>query len=595
MKFQTKTKAGHFPTWAMATFGGSSVIIGIFLSAVATWFFALGLLATEPDERSRDALFAAGVLLTACQLIAFSSTELLPEGVLTRQRWRPKVLACVLFCFEVLTMAITQQFLVETADVQASAIETRATELRAQLDSLRRSAAGLRENGEIQSRSKFPESRAEGAAALRQAVDVERDIGRLADELTKVESSRKPTFTSLLGPDRTTWFIVLRSALVALAGLVMVSWGSSLIGEARRAGHIAARAGQPPAGGPPAVAVEQPPACEPAPASSARPSAVTVALPAPNLSVMSKWTPRIAALETHHPISVSPASGCVTSRMAPAPVRHGEHQSEERAAAAVAAASAIDNRSQSMPAVDVASSSAVTAPSAWQARRLAQQYPVVFFDGHQVKVYGAGGVRSRYAYVALGAQSATGLEPLGIWMEHTVGATFWLTVFKELKARGVESILLAVADDFAGLSAALRDVFPAATPQTCIAHLVRDSLDYATPKDRKALAGALRPIYKASCADVAAAELEDFERKAIGQKYPDVVALWRLAWERVTPFLAFPPDVRRLVYTTNAIEEVHEQVARLIKAQGHVSGDAAAIQLIFGALDDTAARSTKDG
>jgi hypothetical protein len=486
----------------MGTFGGLSVVIGLFASAVATWFFALGLQATEPDDQSRNALIAAGVLLTACQLIAFSTTELLPEGVLTRQRWRPKALAALLFCFEVMTMAITQLALVQVADVQASADGTRAAELRTQLDRLRSTAAGLRENGEIQSRSKLPQSRAAGAAALRQAVDVERDIGHLASELAKVESDKRPTLTSLLGPERTTWFVVLRSALVALAGLVMVSWGSSLIAEARRAGHAVAapqETGSSPAG----LTVHQPapgrlvpqwrPAAEPPPAISSPMPAVTLALPAASSHPVASWTQHSAALQLSHPNCVPPVAAQVTPDATPVPAEQLEQEREERTGrvAPVTPAAASASFSDSVggptgPAIGAAGGAVVDLASPWKVRTLAPLYPVVFFDGQQVKVYGEGGVRSRYAYVALGAQLATGLQPLGIWIEHTVGATLWLTIFEDLKARGLERIQIAVADDFVGLSAALRDVFPAATPQTCIAHLVRDSLDCAIPKDRKA-------------------------------------------------------------------------------------------------------------
>jgi transposase-like protein len=321
--------------------------------------------------------------------------------------------------------------------------------------------------------------------------------------------------------------------------------------------------------------------------------AVTLALPAANSHPGAAWTQHSAALQLSRPNCVPLVAGEVTPDAMPVPAAQLQQEGEERAGcvapatAAASFASSFDSVArQTGPAIGAAGRAVVDLASPWKVRTLAPLYPVVIFDGQQVKIYGEGAVRSRYAYVALGAQLATGLQPLGIWIEHTVGASFWLTILEDLKARGLERIHIAVADDFVGLSAALRDVYPAATPQTCIAHLVRDSLDCAIPKDRKALAAALRPIYKASCDEVGAAELDDFERTPMGQKYPDDVASWRQLWDRVTPFFTFPPDVRRLVYATSAIEAVHEQLAKVIKAHGNLSSDAAATQLIWQALED---------
>jgi transposase-like protein len=159
-----------------------------------------------------------------------------------------------------------------------------------------------------------------------------------------------------------------------------------------------------------------------------------------------------------------------------------------------------------------------------------------------------------------------------------------MKVFNDLKTRGVADILIAVTDGLKGIPEALGTVFPATTLQTCIVHLIRNSLDFASWKDRKLLAAALKPVYAAPSAEAAALALEEFERGLWGQKYPTVVASWRRAWDRVIPFFAFPPAVRRVVYTTNAIESLHSQLRKIIKTRGHFPGDDAATKLIWLAL-----------
>jgi transposase-like protein len=173
---------------------------------------------------------------------------------------------------------------------------------------------------------------------------------------------------------------------------------------------------------------------------------------------------------------------------------------------------------------------------------------------------------------------------LGLWIENTEGAKFWMKVFNDLKTRGVSDILIAVTDGLKGIPEALGAVFPATTLQTCIVHLIRSSLDYASWKDRKLLAAGLKPVYTAPSAEAAAEALGEFERGLWGQKYPTVVASWRRAWDRVIPFFAFPPAVRRVVYTTNAIESLHSQLRKIIKTRGHFPSDDAATKLIWLAL-----------
>jgi transposase-like protein len=222
--------------------------------------------------------------------------------------------------------------------------------------------------------------------------------------------------------------------------------------------------------------------------------------------------------------------------------------------------------------------------AAWQARPLEPMYPVVFFDALRVKIREDAVVRNKAIYLALGILPDGTRDILGLWIENTEGAKFWMKVFNDLKTRGVADILIAVTDGLKGIGEALSAVFPAATLQTCIVHLIRNSLDYASWKDRKLLAAALRPVYTAPSAEAAAQALDEFEAGAWGQRYPTVTAAWRRAWDRVIPFFAFPPEVRRVVYTTNAIESVHSRLRKIIKTRGHFPSDDAASKLIWLAL-----------
>jgi transposase-like protein len=221
---------------------------------------------------------------------------------------------------------------------------------------------------------------------------------------------------------------------------------------------------------------------------------------------------------------------------------------------------------------------------AWQARPLELMYPVVFFDALRVEIREDAVVRNKAIYLALGVLPDGTREILGLWIENTEGAKFWLKVFNDLKTRGVADILIAVTDGLKGIGEALAAVFLATTLQTCIVHLIRNSLDYASWRDRRLLAAALRPVYTAASAEAAAEALSEFERGPWGTKYATVVAAWRRAWDRVIPFFAFPPAVRRVVYTTNAIESVHSQLRKIIKTRGHFPSDEAATKLIWLAL-----------
>jgi transposase-like protein len=222
--------------------------------------------------------------------------------------------------------------------------------------------------------------------------------------------------------------------------------------------------------------------------------------------------------------------------------------------------------------------------TAWQSRPLETVYPVVFFDALRVKIREDNVVRNKAVYLALGVRRDGTREVLGLWIETTEGAKFWMKVFNDLKTRGVNDILIAVTDGLTGMPSALEAVFPRTTLQTCIVHLIRNSLDYASWKDRKPLAKALRPIYAAASAEAAAVALDAFADGEWGQKFPTVVAAWRRAWTQVIPFFAFPPEIRRVIYTTNAIESVNAQVRKIIKTRGHFPTDDAASKLIWLAL-----------
>ena len=222
--------------------------------------------------------------------------------------------------------------------------------------------------------------------------------------------------------------------------------------------------------------------------------------------------------------------------------------------------------------------------TAWQSRPLEAMYPVVFFDALRVKIREDAVVKNKAVYLALGVLPDGTREILGLWIESTEGAKFWMKVFNELKTRGCQDILIAVVDGLKGLGEAIEAVFPQTTVQTCIVHLIRNSLDYASWKQRKALAAAIRPVYTAPTEAAAGEALEAFASGPWGQQFPTVVAAWRRAWNHVTPFFAFPPEVRRVIYTTNAIESVHARLRKIIKTRGHFPSDEAATKLIWLAL-----------
>ena len=229
----------------------------------------------------------------------------------------------------------------------------------------------------------------------------------------------------------------------------------------------------------------------------------------------------------------------------------------------------------------------------WQNRPLETMYPVVFFDALRVKIRDDGVVSNKAVYLALGIQADGQRDVLGLWIEQTEGAKFWLKVFNELKTRGCQDILIAVVDGLKGLTEAISAAYPRTTVQTCIVHLIRNSLEYASYKDRKALAGALRPIYAAASEEAARQALQEFADGPWGVKYPTIVQSWQRAWEHVVPFYVFPPEIRRVVYTTNAIESLNMQLRKIIKTRGHFPNDEAAIKLLWLALRNVLAKTVR--
>lgn len=224
---------------------------------------------------------------------------------------------------------------------------------------------------------------------------------------------------------------------------------------------------------------------------------------------------------------------------------------------------------------------------AWQSRPLDRLYPVVFLDALRVKIRDQGTVKNKAVYLALGIRTDGIKEVLGLWIQQTEGAKFWLLVMNELKNRGLEDILIAVVDGLKGFPEAIEAVFPETTVQTCIVHLLRNSLKFVGWKQRKAVATDLKEIYRAPNAETAMERLGEFE-KIWGEKYPVIGRSWQQNWERVIPFFDFPPAVRKVIYTTNAIESLHSGVRKVIKNRGHFPNDEAAMKLIYLALRNIA-------
>jgi putative transposase len=217
----------------------------------------------------------------------------------------------------------------------------------------------------------------------------------------------------------------------------------------------------------------------------------------------------------------------------------------------------------------------------WQSRPLEALYPVVFFDAIRVKVRDQGTVCNKAVYLALGITADGRKHILGLWIDPNEGARFWLRIVNELRNRGVKDILIAVVDGLKGFPEAINTAFPQTLVQTCIVHLLRNSLAYVSWQDRKQVVAALKPIYQAPTADAALIALAEFEAGPWGSKYPAIAPLWRRQWEQVIPFFAFPPEVRRIIYTTNAIESLNSTLRTAVRSRGHFPTDEAATKLLY--------------
>jgi putative transposase len=228
----------------------------------------------------------------------------------------------------------------------------------------------------------------------------------------------------------------------------------------------------------------------------------------------------------------------------------------------------------------------------WAKRPLEDIYPIVFLDCMVLKIRENGTVQRRALYLALGVTLEGDRDVLGMWFQETEGAKFWMQVLNDLKTRGVRDILITCVDGLTGFPEAIEAIFPATTIQTCIVHLIRSSLRYVPRREREQVARDLKPIYTATDADHAHAELEAFDEKW-GARFPVITQAWLNAWEHVTPFLAFPAEVRRVIYTTNAIEALNRQLRKAIKTKGSFPNEDAARKLIYLALQNATPQWTK--
>lgn len=223
---------------------------------------------------------------------------------------------------------------------------------------------------------------------------------------------------------------------------------------------------------------------------------------------------------------------------------------------------------------------------AWQSRPLEPIYPILYLDALVVKVRDGHQVRNKAAHIAVGVDCDGIKHVLGIWVQTSEGAKFWAGVLAELRNRGVNDVLIACVDGLTGFPEAIEATWPNTVVQTCVVHLIRASMRFISHDDRKKVAAALKPIYTAPTADVAAQELDIFADSNWGKKYPATVRVWRDAWERFIPFLEFPPQVRKILYTTNSIESLNYQLRKIIKNRGHFPNDDSVVKLLWLAIRD---------
>jgi transposase-like protein len=231
---------------------------------------------------------------------------------------------------------------------------------------------------------------------------------------------------------------------------------------------------------------------------------------------------------------------------------------------------------------------------AWQRRPLEALYPVIYLDALIVKVRDGGHVRNKAAHIAVGVDIEGIKHVLGIWVQTNEGAKFWASVCAELANRGVRDVLIVCCDGLSGFPEAIEATWHNATVQTCVVHLIRAATRFVGYQHRKAVAAALKPIYQAADAEAARVELEAFKTSELGQRYPNTVATFENAWERFTPFLAFPPELRRVIYTTNSIESLNFQLRKIIKNRGHFPNDDAVVKLLWLAICNIEDKRARD-
>ena len=217
---------------------------------------------------------------------------------------------------------------------------------------------------------------------------------------------------------------------------------------------------------------------------------------------------------------------------------------------------------------------------AWQSRPLDEVYPIVYVDGIRIRVKDAGVVTTKVAYLAIGVDVEGRKHALGCWIQDTEGAKFWAKVLTDLRTRGVADILIACCDGLTGLPDAIRAIYPTTIVQTCVVHVIRNAMRFVSYNDRKKIAAVMRTIYTAPTLEGAELALAEFD-KQWGEKYPGAIDVWKLAWDEFIPFLDFPAELRRIVYTTNAIESINFQLRKITKTRGHFPDKDAAMKLLY--------------
>lgn len=232
---------------------------------------------------------------------------------------------------------------------------------------------------------------------------------------------------------------------------------------------------------------------------------------------------------------------------------------------------------------------------AWRSRPLDEVYPILYIDAIRVRVRDGGAVRIKACHLAVGVDLEGRKRVLGMWIEQNEGSRFWLGVLTELRNRGIRDALIVCCDGLSGLPEAIGSVWPQAIVQTCVVHLIRNSMRYASWKGRKAIAAALRPVYTAATVEAAEQALQDFADSELGRRCPAVVDVWRRAWNEFVPFLDMPPEIRRVVYTTNAIESINYQLRKVSKTRGQFPSDEAAYKILYLAVCDIETRDKSRG